>query len=587
MFKNKQTPLKLFIYLTILMLLWSIIVFIVIPNAMVIITTFYRDGEFSFGAIEKIYKSKRAVDSLRNSFLLAFTLPITTSIVGILQVLFIEYFEIKGSKILSVIYLIPLVFGGLLINNGYLFAYGPSGLITNFVSNYFPDINRYWFQGYFAVMLVLTFGCTTNYIIFFRNTIKQIDYYTIEAAKNLGASQWEVLSKVVFPQLRPIISTCVILLFQQGLGAMSAPLIVGGKNFQSISPLILTLANRPTSRDLAAILSLILGFFQIILLYVIQRNEKNGQYLSLSKTKVSLSKQKIKNKVVNIIFHLLAYLFALIHLIPFLAVIIFSFTDYKTIASGNIKWESFTFANYFRILTDKDAYGPFLNSIIYAGLAALIVAVITIFVARLIHQWNNWFTSLIEYLMHIPWLLPGILFALGLVVTYSVPNFWMFNKILTGSWIIMLIAYIVVMLPNTLRFTKAAFFGVDNSLEEAAANLGAGKLYTFFKVVLPTIVPTALALFALNFNGKLADYDLTAFLYHPLSPTLGIIIRSNADPTAAVDAAALNLVYSVILIVINSIVIWLVYFDGFGRLGKFMKRSGQDSAVAMTTESLG
>ncbi|KAF3300689.1 ABC transporter permease subunit [Carnobacterium sp. PL17RED31] len=564
------------------LLLWFIIAFIVLPNAEVLVTTFFQDGSLSLEAIHKITSSERAVQALKNSFLIAITLPILTSLVGILQVLFIEYFEIKGSKFLFITYLIPLVFGGLLINNGYLFVYGSNGIVTNILLNFFPNLDPAWFTGYGAVMLVMTFGCTTNYMIFFRNALRQIDFYSIEAAKNLGASQFTVLKDVVLPQLRPIISTCIILLFQQGLGAMAAPLIVGGEDFESISPLILILANRSNSRDLAAILALILGFTQIVLLFVMQRNEKKGHYLSISKTKAKFTKQQINIQFVKVVSHIFAYVFSIIHLLPFVAVILFSFTDYQTIASGQLTLSSFTLSNYARIIFDPDAYSPLMTSIVYAGLSSLVVAIVTIFVARMIHKYNNKFTTMIEYLLHIPWLLPAILFSLGLVITYGSPKLLVFNQILTGTWIIMLIAYIVVMLPNTLRFTKAAFFSVDQNLEEAAANLGASKFYTFFKIVLPFIIPTSLALFALNFNGKLADYDLSAFLYHPLNPTLGIVIRSNADPTAAIDAEALNLVYSVILIAINAFVVWLVYFEGFGKITRIMRKlrgKGETKAV--------
>ena len=85
---------------------------------------------------------------------------------------------------------------------------------------------------------------------------------------------------------------------------------------------------------------------------------------------------------------------------------------------------------------------------------------------------------------------------------------------------------------------------------------------------MPVILPTALALFALNFNGLLADYDLSAFLYHPTAETLGIMIRKNADPMASVDARAINLVYSVVLMIISTIVMYLVYGRGFDRKKK-------------------
>ncbi|MSS77731.1 iron ABC transporter permease [Anaerococcus sp. WCA-380-WT-2B] len=571
--KSNRKIFNLIVLIGVVTILYFLISFVLLPNIAVLKTSFVKDGKLTFTAINKIFKSTRALDALKNSFLMAVTLPITVSIVGIIQVLLIDYFDIKGSKFLTLTYLIPLVFGGLLINNGYIFAYGPNGIFTNLVANINPGIDRYWFLGYRAALIAMTFGCTTNYMLFFRNSLSGIDYHTVEAAKNLGASQWTILSKVVFPQVRPMIITCVVLLFQQGLTAFAAPLILGGRDYQTIMPLILTLANRPASRDIAAILALLQGVFQIGVLFVVQRMEKGKNYMSISKTKANLKKQKIKKPMVNALFHIVAYLLALLNLIPFVCVLVFSFTDYQTIGSGRISLSSFTLENYKTVLTDPSAYEPFVTSVVYALLAALVVAIICIGVGRLSQKRDNIFTKILELLIYTPWILPGILFALGLIILYGTPQFWVGNNVLTGTLVIMLIAYIVVLLPNTYRFVRASYFGVNEELEEAAKNLGASKFYTFFKIVLPVIMPTVLAMFALNFNGKLSEYEISAFLFHPLRPTLGIVIRSNADATAAIDAKAINLVYSTILIAISMLVVWIVYYDGLNTIkSKFIKK---------------
>lgn len=574
--KNNKLVFNVVISIFLILVFYFLVAFVLLPNISIFKTSFIHKGQFSFTAIDKIFKSKRAIDALKNSFLMALTLPITVSIIGIIQVLFIDYFDIKGSKILKLTYLIPLVFGGLVINNGYIFAYGPNGIFTNLIANFNPDIDRYRFLGYHAALIGMTFGCTTNYMLFFRNSLSGIDYHTVEAAKNLGASQWTILTKVVFPQVRPMIITCIVLLFQQGLAAFSAPLILGGKNFQTISPLILTLANRPTSRDIAAILALLQGIFQIGVLLIVQRMEKGKNYLSISKTKANLKKQKIKNKGTNVLMHFIAYLLALLNFIPFACVLLFSFTDYQTIGSGKISLSSFTIKNYARVLKDPSAYGPFLTSVAYAALAAIIVAIICIGVGRIKQKHDNIFTKFLEIMIYIPWILPSILFALGLIILYGSPQFWVGNKVLTGTLVIMLIAYIVTLMPNTYRFIKASYSGVQQDLEDAAANLGASKLYTFFKIVLPVIMPTVLAMLALNFNSRLSEYEISSFLFHPLKPTLGIVIRTNADPTSAIDAKAINLVYSTILIFISILVVWMVYYDGVNSIKRIFKRSKKD-----------
>ena len=88
---------------------------------------------------------------------------------------------------------------------------------------------------------------------------------------------------------------------------------------------------------------------------------------------------------------------------------------------------------------------------------------------------------------------------------------------LIGSIWIMLIAYIVVKLPFSFRMIRAAFFGVEDSLEEAAKTMGAGTSYTMVRVILPVIMPTVVSVMAMNFNALLSDFDLSVFFLQNIS----------------------------------------------------------------------
>jgi iron(III) transport system permease protein len=164
-----------------------------------------------------------------------------------------------------------------------------------------------------------------------------------------------------------------------------------------------------------------------------------------------------------------------------------------------------------------------------------------------------------EYSLLIPWILPSTLIAISLIITFDRPSILLGGGVLVGTIRMLLIGYVIVRIPFTLRMIKASFFSIDSSLEDAAKNLGAGSFYTFRKVLLPIILPSTLAVLALNFNGILADYDLTVFLYHPLFQTLGVVIKNSTDAQAIADTRALTLVYSVILMIMSSIVLYFVY----------------------------
>ena len=556
--KRKISVSKILSYLMYGIIIWFVVAFLIYPNLNILKMIFFRNGSFKLDSLKRLFSSARAVRSLKNSFILATTLLFTVNIIGIFLVLVVDYFDIKGAKILKLGYMSTLIYGGVVLASGYKFVYGANGIMTKILVSIFPNFNAGWFEGYGAVAFVMTFAITSNHVIFLSNAIRKIDYSTIEAAKNMGASQFYILRKVVLPVLKPTIYAITVLLYITGLGATSAPLIVGGKKFQTIGPMILTFSQTVSSRDLAAVLALILGIATLILLSFMIYFERKGNFMSVSKTKSVIVKQKINNPLINIIVHLFAYLLFFIYIIPVIFVIIFSFTNSRSISSGAIT--GFTFQNYIDVFSSFDVLKPFVTSVFYSAGASILVVILTLGVSRILHKYKNIWALILEYMMLIPWVLPSTLIAIGLITAFDKKNILAFNNILTGTIWLLLIAYVIVKIPFSLRMLKATFFSIDNELEEAATSLGASPFYTFRKVIFPIILPSAMAILALNFNSLLADYDLTVFLYHPLLKTLGIVIRSSTDSTQNLkDSQAVALVYSVILMIIASVTLYLIY----------------------------
>ncbi|OIB03914.1 iron ABC transporter permease [Paenibacillus sp. LC231] len=541
------------------LIVWFVIAFLIYPNLNIYGEIFMKDGKFTLEAAEKLLSSERAMRSLYNSFILAFSLVITVNVVGITLVLISEYFDIKGAKILRLGYFTTLIYSGVVLVSGYKFVYGEEGFMTKLLVQLFPSFNTTWFHGYWAVLFVMTFACTSNHFLFLSNAIRKIDFQTVEAARNMGASTWYILRRVVLPVLKPTIYALTILTFLTGLAATSAPLILGGKEFQTITPMILTFSRSMTSRDLAALLALILGVATLVLLTVMIRFERKGNFMSVSKVKSELVKQKIRSKSGNLAAHILAYGLFVLYIVPVVLIIIFSFTDAASISTATLNLNSFTLDNYIQVFSSMSAFKPYLVSILYAAAASVIVVALALVASRILHKYKNKWALALEYALLIPWILPSTLIAIGLIVTFNTPKLMIGNTVLVGTVWMLLIAYVIIHIPFTLRMVKASFFSLDSNLEDAARNLGAKPFYTFRKVLLPIILPSTLAVLALNFNGILADYDVTVFLYHPLYQPLGIVIKNSTDAQALADTKALTLVYSVILMIMSSVTLYFVY----------------------------
>ena len=554
-FENKG---NIFLLIEAIFFTWFIFSFLIYPNL-----NLFADVLFSGKLVEnvqKILESERAMKAIKNSFILAITMCVTVNVIGTLAVFITEYFKIKGAKLLRVGYMSTMIYGGMILVSGFKFLYGEVGMVTRLLRSFMPDLATNWFEGFFAVLFIMTFACTTNHVVFLRNALHQIDYQTIEAAQNMGASTGRILFKVVFPTLAPSYLSITILTFIKGLCAMAAPLIVGGEDFQTINPMVITFVNLSHTRTLGSVLSIFLGLVTFALLMIMNYLERRGHYMSISKVKTRIVKQEIKNPILNVLMHVIAYVLFIIYVSPLTMIILFSFTNTKAINTGTLSFSAFTLDNYKMVFANPDNYGPMLTSVFLGAVSVTAVIVLILFACRIITKYKqSKLAQTLEFSLLIPWLLPAILISVGLLQTYNTDQWTVGGITLGGTMLLLLLGYIVNKIPYTLRMTKAAFYSIDNSLEDAAKNLGAGGMYTFTRVLLPIIIPTILALWALEFNGTLGEYDISVLLSPTTVKTLGVTIKTLTTDNYDPNSTAVSFVYAVIMMIIASLVVYFVY----------------------------
>ena len=528
-----------------------------------------------------------------NSLKLAVVLVITVNIVGISIVLLTEYFDIKGAKILRVGYMTTMIYSGVALVTGYMFLYANDGILTPLLTNAFPGLSKTWFTGYGAVVFTMTFACTSNHMLFLRNAIRGIDYNTVEAARNMGANPFKVLMKVVMPTLLPTLFSLTVMTFITGLCAMSSPTLLG---YDSINPEIVRLAGSskadesfPQAR--AALLSIILALFTIILLTVLTAYERKGHYLSVSKTKAKLQKQKITNPVANVIAHIYAYVLFIIYMTPVVMIIIFSFQSYKAISMKRLDFSGWTLINFFgkedyEFLTSRGTYktregaisGVFSNedtisgislSFILSAVAAALACIIVVVACNYISKHKKTGVVL-EYALLFPWLLPTILICYSYRNYFNSESVWYVAN--TNLYyadnvkLLIIMAYVVTKLPFSLRMIKAAFYSIDSELEDASRNLGSSPVRTFLKVKLPIILPSVLAVFALNFNALFTEYDMSATFASKYGKTYAMVIQSMTMDEGLygynVNASGRRCASTVFIMIVSGIILWLVYGIG-------------------------
>lgn len=566
-----------------------------------IFTTRNTAGELDPLAVVRFFFAGNMPSFVWNSLKLALCLVVTVNVVGVSIVLLTEYFDIKGAKILRLGYMTTLIYSGVALVTGYLFLYDSDGILTTWLVNIFPNINKNWFTGFNAVLFTMTFACTSNHALFLRNAIRGIDYNTVEAARNMGASPFKVLWQVVFPTLIPTMFSLTVMTFITGLCAMSAPTLLG---YDSINPEIVRLAGSSIADEAfpqarAALLSIILAMFTIILLTVLSSYERKGHYLSVSKTKAKLVKQKITHPVANVIAHIYAYVLWIIYMTPVVMIVLFAFQNYPAIRQKTLSMDQFTLINFFgkqdyEFLTNRgkiriregsisglfsnaDTVGGIRLSFILSALAAALACVIVVVAVNYIFKNKGKKRgTVLEYSLLFPWLLPTILICYSYRTFFNSESVWyVFNQNLyyrENVRFLIVMAYTVVKLPFALRMIKAAFYAIDEELEDAAKNLGASGFLTFMKVKLPIILPSVLAVFALNFNALFTEYDMSATFHSSYGKSYAMVIQNMCAEEGRdgynVNASGRRCASTVFIMLVSGLILYLVYGVGARDLGE-------------------
>ena len=559
------------------------------------------DGQTDPLAVIRFFFAGNMPSYVWNSLKLAICLVITVNIVGVSIVLLTEYFDIKGAKVLRLGYMTTLIYSGVALVTGYLFLYDSNGMLTSWLVKVIPGFNKEWFSGFRAVLFTMTFACTSNHMLFLRNAIRSIDYNTVEAARNLGAKPFKVLLKVVFPTLIPTLFSLTVMTFITGLCAMSAPTLLG---YDSINPEIVRLAGSSVADEAfpqarAALLSIILAMFTIILLTTLSSYERKGHYLSVSKTKAKLVKQKIQNPVVNVLAHIYAYVLLLIYMTPVVMIVLFAFQNYPAIRAKSLDMNQWTLINFFgqqdyEFLTNRgklktrvgsisglfanaDTVGGIRLSFVLSAIAAALACVIVVVAVNYIFKnKNKKRATVLEYSLLFPWLLPTILICYSYRTYFNSENVWyVFNTNLywkENVRFLIVMAYTVVKLPFALRMIKAAFYAIDEELEDAARNLGASPLVTFLKVKLPIVLPSVLAVFALNFNALFTEYDMSATFHSSYGKSYAMVIQNMCAEEGRdgynVNASGRRCASTVFIMIVSGLILYLVYGVGARDLGE-------------------
>jgi spermidine/putrescine transport system permease protein len=188
--------------------------------------------------------------------------------------------------------------------------------------------------------------------------------------------------------------------------------------------------------------------------------------------------------------------------IPIIVMIVFGFND--TTGKFNIRWQGFTLHWYRDVFDIGDLTNAFFESLKIAALSTIGATILGTFLGIALGRYRFRGSGSVTLLLFANIAAPEVVLGaalLSMFLTLGVPR---------GFWTIT-VAHIMFSLAYVAVTVRARMAGMDQSLEEASRDLGAGPIVTFTRVTLPTIMPGVLAGALLAFALSIDDYIITSF----------------------------------------------------------------------------
>jgi spermidine/putrescine transport system permease protein len=221
--------------------------------------------------------------------------------------------------------------------------------------------------------------------------------------------------------------------------------------------------------------------------------------------------------------------------VPILVLMVFSFNDSKF----SVNWRGFTLQWYHRLLQRPDIIGGLKVSLIVGTLATLISAVLGTMVALALARHRFRGRRVFEGLLYVPIVTPEIVVGISLLLLFASVKLPLGITTITIAHVAFCISFVVIVVLARLE-------GMDENLEEAAMNLGADEITTFWRVTVPQLWPGILAGALLAFTISFDDFVITSFVSGSGSSTLPIVVygmvRKNIEPSV-------NAISTIILVV--------------------------------------
>ena len=519
-----------------------LLVFLIVPVATVIYVAFASpDGGLTLSHFHSFFQLSLMRESFYNSLIVALLSVVFAALIALPLAYVTVRFQFRGALLIQTLGVLPLVMPPFVGAVAMQLLFGRSGSLNLLLGEWF-GINLPVMQGLNGVIFVEALHYFPFILMNLVVALNNIDSAMEESAQNLGASGLRLFRRIVFPLAMPGFVAGAALVFIKVFDDLGTPLVLNVTNMLAPQA-YLRITSIGIEDPMGYVISVLMVAFSLFALWLSARVLKNREYATLQRGGSTLARRRLTPLQSALAYGWITLVLLLV-LSPHIGLLLLSLTR---MWSYTVLPETYTLANYASVFHDSPRM--IWNTLVYCGLAATIDVLLGTAIAYIILRTRLPGRQALDFMASAALAIPGVVLGIGYLRTFKGIELPFMTEALASSWIIIMFAYTVRRLPYALRSCTAALQQMHVSLEEAAENLGANKLRTVRRIVVPMMAGGMLAGFVTSFMTAAVELSATIMLVTsqndaPMSYGIYLYMQSIAGrgPGAALGVIAVLLV---------------------------------------------
>jgi len=488
----------------------------------------------TFANYLSVLSNRFFLQGLTNSLTIAVAAAAFAILIGVPFAFVLARLPVGGKPALLALAALPLVLPSFVGAYALVLLFGRAGIVTGMLQSLgIPFESIYGAKG---IVLVYALTLYPYVVLPTVAAFKSVDVSVEEAAQNLGASPGRMLRTVTLPLVLPSILAGGLLVFIEALENFGVPFVLAeDKPILAVEAYKLFVGETASNPASAGVLGMLLIGCTVAALLIQRGILARRHFATRARGATPLLAVSPPMRRLGAVY---CWTVIVAALVPFAAVVVVSFLEFR----GPVLQYGLSLDNFAQLF--QRSYRPLTNTVLLATLAAAGAAIIGVPVAYVVVRHRSRLSALLDVVATSPFAVAGTVLGIGLVLAYS-SGF----LILTGTWLIMVLAYIVRKLPFSVRSASAILHQIDPSLEEASVNLGVAPLATFLRITVPLMLGGIVGGLVLTFVTVASELSSTVVLYSGPWTTMTVAMfqaLEGTSPGVASAAATVLIVFTVL-----------------------------------------